>query len=514
MKVDNQTLNFLSRGAEFAQGPRGTSRPGEQGFGVLFDTASKPLEPSRRTDATAAAAGARSTERTAQRESSDDRVEAVQPGEADAAERDVEETESRRPGDGDQQATDQRPEVGNAESRTKANDGGDGGKRTDAPTAEAEKKPENTAKTKVATVTGPASDRGVVATAKGEPTTDAEKAAKVLDQLRQPPPPEVESEQAKATAASGDEAAAKPAAPSARSELPAVQAPAAANEAKPTPPPTTPPPTNASVNGDASPPGTPALSTQNELGTQTGNGESSGDGRRSGEGDGRSRQANKAAVNANAFQPAPVDGETPAQASKTANEPAEPTVRLAGTTVHVTAAEGQSGPPQSLGSNANAAGGVTAGSAGQALPEADASRVTDRVVKSLHTMAANRGGTVTLRLTPPDLGTLRIQVNMSGGGVTATFEASTAAVGRALEANTASLRHALESQGLTVERINVQVNQSHSSNASAQQNAGDSPTDGRSRGMTDGGRQNADDRQSQDQRQPQRSFSETLDLVA
>jgi len=517
MKVDNNTLNFLSRGAEHAQGPRGANRGGESGFGVLFDSASKPVERNRQADAAGATAKAKSTDRPAKRESSDDKIEAVKPGEADAPERDVDETESSpTEANADASASDEQPDVGHASMQDKPAERNASGKSNSDADGEADKQTDKPVKAKVvATAQGPTSDRETVVQSKGEPTSDADKAAKVLEQLRQSSAPG----QTQTSAKSSDEAAASPDTPPAPPvpqsavEPPAAQATAAAaTEPKANANPTPPPATNAQPTPTA-----PVNLTQPNVDAQTGDGQSSSSDARSGEGDGQPTHSanapNKAAVNASAFQPVPAESSMTTQTTSTAEPANDPTVRLPGVTVQV-GADGSISRPAALTQAATPTAGINGGVNATPLPEADASRVTDRVVKSLHTMAANQGGTVTLRLTPPDLGTLRIQVTMNGGSVNATFEASTAAVGRALESSAATLRQALEGQGLTVERINVQVNTSHGSNATAQQNAGDSPTDGRSRGMTDGGRQSQQDDNPSNPQQRQRSFSETLDLVA
>lgn len=114
-----------------------------------------------------------------------------------------------------------------------------------------------------------------------------------------------------------------------------------------------------------------------------------------------------------------------------------------------------------------------------------------RLTRGLNSAVNQQGGTVTLRLTPPDLGTVRIQLNLQGTNVTAQFHAETDSAQRLLTQQLGQLRTSLESQGLNVEKLGVQA-MSASSNSSSlqQQTSGDNPqsqsqanADGRSRGQ-------------------------------
>jgi hypothetical protein len=102
--------------------------------------------------------------------------------------------------------------------------------------------------------------------------------------------------------------------------------------------------------------------------------------------------------------------------------------------------------------------GQNAGNADRAIP--DESRFTGRVVRGLTAMLNSRGGTMTMRLDPPELGQLRVQMTLARGTVSASFIAQTPQAHALLEKNLAALRIALESQGLTVERLSVQSQQS------------------------------------------------------
>ena len=78
-----------------------------------------------------------------------------------------------------------------------------------------------------------------------------------------------------------------------------------------------------------------------------------------------------------------------------------------------------------------------------------------RLGRGLRNAVTQQGGTVTLRMTPPELGTVRIQLQMEGGNVAARFQAETPATQNLLQQQLQSLRQTLEGQGLNVERLTV-----------------------------------------------------------
>lgn len=135
---------------------------------------------------------------------------------------------------------------------------------------------------------------------------------------------------------------------------------------------------------------------------------------------------------------------------------------------------------------------------------------TARLTRGLANAVQQRGGAVTLRLTPPEIGTVRIQLQITGTNVSASFHAESASAQTLLTNQLAQLRSALESKGLSVDRLSVQPlattastnnanqgqNQSDTQQQgqSQQQNAGD----GRSRGQYNGG---SSGQQSSDQQQ-------------
>jgi len=92
------------------------------------------------------------------------------------------------------------------------------------------------------------------------------------------------------------------------------------------------------------------------------------------------------------------------------------------------------------------------------------------------------------------MGTVRVQLQLGAGSVSANFHAETPAARNLLQQQMTHLRTALEAQGLGVDRLSVQGSNGSSANQFNQQhNADGSPNDGRSRG------QYAQDRQPSNQ---------------
>ncbi|MEQ9459576.1 MAG: flagellar hook-length control protein FliK [Phycisphaeraceae bacterium] len=90
-----------------------------------------------------------------------------------------------------------------------------------------------------------------------------------------------------------------------------------------------------------------------------------------------------------------------------------------------------------------------------------------RLNRGLRSAVNQQGGNVTLRLTPPELGTVRIQMELRGTTVSATLHAETDAGRQVLAQDISRLRAGLESQGLSVDRLSVQgMSQSNASNTS------------------------------------------------
>ena len=117
-----------------------------------------------------------------------------------------------------------------------------------------------------------------------------------------------------------------------------------------------------------------------------------------------------------------------------------------------------------------------------------------RLSRGLNSALNQRNGSVTLRLTPPELGTVRIQLQVQGTSVAAQFHAETDRGMTLLTQQLAQLRSSLEAQGLSVDRLGVtamgsphsaggsNLHQQGDGGSSAQQQADQHRDDGRSRG--------------------------------
>jgi flagellar hook-length control protein FliK len=109
------------------------------------------------------------------------------------------------------------------------------------------------------------------------------------------------------------------------------------------------------------------------------------------------------------------------------------------------------------GSTTSAASVQTLAPASVETSDMESARFGARVLRGLSAMVNQRGGVMTMRLQPADLGAMRVQMNLARGVVSASFQVTTAPALAMLEDNLSTLRTALERQGLTVERLTVQM---------------------------------------------------------
>ncbi len=101
----------------------------------------------------------------------------------------------------------------------------------------------------------------------------------------------------------------------------------------------------------------------------------------------------------------------------------------------------------------------------------------------LHGKLDPQNGKAEIRLDPPNLGSLRVSINLNKGALTAQFETSTDVVRDLLSSHMDKLRSVLENQGITVDHLAVQTQPEPSQpQAQDQQNTGSSNHDGRSAG--------------------------------
>ena len=91
-----------------------------------------------------------------------------------------------------------------------------------------------------------------------------------------------------------------------------------------------------------------------------------------------------------------------------------------------------------------------------ATPQVDPARFVSRVAKAFQT-ANERGGTLQLRLSPPELGSLKIQLNVKDGVMSASLETDNANARRVLLDHLPALRDRLAEQNIRVDRFDVDV---------------------------------------------------------
>jgi flagellar hook-length control protein FliK len=92
----------------------------------------------------------------------------------------------------------------------------------------------------------------------------------------------------------------------------------------------------------------------------------------------------------------------------------------------------------------------------EGLTEAERVRFVQRVARAFHSMSDD-GGEVRLRLSPPELGSLRVEVSVRDGVLSARLEAETSSARNLLLDNLPALRERLAEQNIKVERFEVDV---------------------------------------------------------
>lgn len=120
-----------------------------------------------------------------------------------------------------------------------------------------------------------------------------------------------------------------------------------------------------------------------------------------------------------------------------------------------------------------------------AVTSDDASPGAQLAAKGAELLAKHRGGAITMRLEPPALGQLKIELRITQGAVVADFTTATPEARMLLESNLGMLRERLESQGLSIDRLSVHGMRS-SAETSAASASGASQQDARSHGDTRG----------------------------
>lgn len=79
-----------------------------------------------------------------------------------------------------------------------------------------------------------------------------------------------------------------------------------------------------------------------------------------------------------------------------------------------------------------------------------------QIVSGIRGELLPNGGSMTLKLDPPELGALQVQLHMRDGTMTATFQTSNDDATRMLSHSLSSLKSSLESQGINVDKLQVQ----------------------------------------------------------
>lgn len=105
-----------------------------------------------------------------------------------------------------------------------------------------------------------------------------------------------------------------------------------------------------------------------------------------------------------------------------------------------------------------------------------------RVIRGLNAALTQSGGSVVLRLTPPELGVVRIQMRLEQGAVSAQIQTENEGVRTLLSHQLGQLQRAMESHGLVVEKLQVQTVQAPAAGMTGDRWAEESASEGRSRG--------------------------------
>jgi len=100
--------------------------------------------------------------------------------------------------------------------------------------------------------------------------------------------------------------------------------------------------------------------------------------------------------------------------------------------------------------------GSEAAEPGGSLTQAERGRLIARVARAMQT-AHDRGGELKLRLSPPELGSLRLQVQVADGVLTARIEAETREAQQIITDNLLVLRDRLAQQDIRIERLSVDL---------------------------------------------------------
>lgn len=94
-----------------------------------------------------------------------------------------------------------------------------------------------------------------------------------------------------------------------------------------------------------------------------------------------------------------------------------------------------------------------------------------RILTGIRSELMPRGGSMHIRLDPPELGALQVRIEMRDGIMTAAFQTSNDDAARMLSHSLGQLKHALESQGVSVEKLQVERTPREQSNNSTREDS-------------------------------------------
>lgn len=97
--------------------------------------------------------------------------------------------------------------------------------------------------------------------------------------------------------------------------------------------------------------------------------------------------------------------------------------------------------------------------------------LSNQIVRAAKLQVSNGGGDLYLRLDPPQLGMLHMNVSSHEGSLTAHIYASTESAKQMLEADVKSLRDILHNAGITVDAINISMDDKQSGDWNLQSNS-------------------------------------------
>jgi flagellar hook-length control protein FliK len=107
------------------------------------------------------------------------------------------------------------------------------------------------------------------------------------------------------------------------------------------------------------------------------------------------------------------------------------------------------------------------------LTDTQQARLLQRVTRAFRA-AEERGGEVQIRLSPPELGSMKLELSLSGGVLTAKIEVETQRAQSVLLDNLGTLKERLAEQGIRIEKFDVGLEQRHSGGDQPQQQSSQS----------------------------------------